>query len=98
MAAAPLLFGYGYLGSIGVMMPSFLGDRRVRRDVGEPVPVEELERSVADHSHCQADDGPAVEDLVDRGLHLEPIDGGHGSSPFHPAGRTAPVDSRRPEP
>jgi len=42
-----------------------LGDRCVRRDVGEPVAVEELKASVANHSHGQAGGSPAVEDLAD---------------------------------
>ena len=53
---------------------------RVRRDVGHPVAVEELEASVADHAHRQADGGPAVEDLADPGLHFERTDLGHGAT------------------
>ena len=32
-----------------------LSDRRVGRDIGEPVPVKGLEASIADHTHGQAD-------------------------------------------
>ena len=39
-----------------------------------PVPVEELQASVADHAHRQADGGPAVEDPADPGLQPELID------------------------
>ena len=72
-----------------------LGDGRLRRDVGEPVSVEELKGSVADHSDRQTDGGPAVEDLVDSGLHPQLIDLGHGS-PVHPArGTVRPTPYRR---
>jgi len=45
-----------------------------RRDVREPVSVEELEGSVADHAHRQTDSRPAVQDPSDSGLHPKLID------------------------
>ena len=57
-----------------------LGDGCVRRNVGEPVSVEELEAAVANHSYGQADGRPAVEDPADSGRQLKLIDLGHGAS------------------
>ena len=44
----------------------FLGDRRTGREIGETVPAEEVQRSVAYHADREADGGPAVEKLIDR--------------------------------
>jgi hypothetical protein len=51
-----------------------LSNGRVRRDVREAVPGEELEASVADHAHRQTDRWPAVQDPADSGLQPERID------------------------
>jgi hypothetical protein len=51
-----------------------LVDRRARLDVGDAVPMEPRQGSLADHPHRQAGDGPAVEDLGDPGLQLEFVD------------------------
>jgi Recombinase/Recombinase zinc beta ribbon domain len=45
-----------------------LVDRRARLDVGDAVPMEPRQGSVADHPHRQAGDGPAVENPGDPGL------------------------------
>jgi hypothetical protein len=45
-----------------------LVDRHARLDVGDAVPMEPRQGSVADHAHRQAGDGPAVENPGDSGL------------------------------
>lgn len=62
------------LGDGGDPKDGVLGDARVRRQVGEPVSVEERERPVAHHADRQADGGPAVDELADSGLHLALIE------------------------
>jgi hypothetical protein len=64
------------LGDRGDPKDRVLGDRRVRRDVGQAVSVEELEVPIADHAHRQTDSGPAVEDLANLRLHREPVEAG----------------------
>src|SRR3712207_953451 len=56
-----------------------LGDGCARRDIGNPVSIERLERSVGDHTGRQAHGGPAVENLLDPGLQLDVREGGHRS-------------------
>ena len=43
-------------------------DRRPGADIGDAVPVEPRQRSVADHPHRQASDRPAVEELANPGF------------------------------
>jgi hypothetical protein len=59
------------LGDGGDPKDRVLGHGCVRRDVRDAVAVEPLQRPVADHPHRQAGRRPAVEDLMDPGLHLE---------------------------
>src|SRR5574341_683710 len=56
------------------LLPDHLRGGFARGDVGEPVPVEELQGPVADHAHRQPDGGPAVEDLADAGADRKLVD------------------------
>src|SRR5207342_1839108 len=49
-------------------------------NVCEPVTREELQRSVADHTQCQADRRPAVQDPIDTAIYLKLIDPWHRKS------------------
>ena len=69
------------LGDGGDPKDGVLGDGSVRRQVREAVRVEELQRSVADHSQGETEGRMAVEDRVHPGLHLQPIDVRHGPPP-----------------
>jgi hypothetical protein len=62
------------LGDRGDPKHRVLGDRGARSDLGDAVPVEPLQRSIADHPHRQAGSRPAVEDLSDPRRHLDLID------------------------
>ena len=61
-------------------------DGRARADVGDAVPVEPRQGSVADHPHRQAGGRPAVEDLADPGRQLsssiDAVIPGHPSVPW----------------